>query len=199
MAISKGQRIITFILALSFFFTTVGLAVYTVIEMQRLNDEADSSSATQQTDTTSTTQPQEQDLANQPCGAQRVDTVDPRPVPEVVQVEGRIVELKTTDVRVGDGEEIQPGDCVVALYYGTLATDGTRFDGNYDSGSPIEFSLNGVISGWTEGIPGMKVGGVRRLEIPAAQAYGEQSPSPAIPSDSDLIFEVEILSTRRVN
>jgi FKBP-type peptidyl-prolyl cis-trans isomerase len=78
-----------------------------------------------------------------------------------------------------------------------LATTGAKFDGNYENGQPIEFSLNGVIPGWTEGIPGMKVGGVRRLEIPAALGYGEQGSGDVIPPNSDLIFEVEIVNTKR--
>ena len=93
---------------------------------------------------------------------------------------------------------MQSGDCVAALYYGTLAADGTSFDNNYNTGQPVEFSLNGVIQGWSEGIPGMKVGGVRRLVIPAAQAYGAQEVS-GIPADSDLVFEVEIVATKRGN
>ncbi len=110
-----------------------------------------------------------------------------------------VTELRKIDVKVGDGEEVQAGDCVAALYYGTLASNGTKFDGNYETGQPIEFSLSGVIPGWTEGIPGMKVGGVRRLEIPSAQGYGEQGSGDVIPPNSDLIFEVEIVATRRNN
>ncbi|MCA9324062.1 FKBP-type peptidyl-prolyl cis-trans isomerase [Candidatus Saccharibacteria bacterium] len=132
------------------------------------------------------------------CGSGSIAAVEPRAVPSVTKVDGAVTELKKVDIKEGDGEEVQAGDCVAALYYGTLATNGTKFDGNYETGQPIEFSLNSVISGWTEGIPGMKVGGVRRLEIPASLAYGDQE-NNGIPANSDLIFEVEIVATRRGN
>ena len=60
-------------------------------------------------------------------------------------------------------------------------------------GRPITFPLNGVIQGWQDGVPGMKVGGTRRLLIPAAQAYGSASPSPSIPANSDLVFDIELV------
>ena len=134
------------------------------------------------------------------CGEKIFDPIDPRPAPENVTAQN-VTELETTDIRVGDGEEVQPGDCVAALYYGTLATDGTVFDNNYESGQTFEFSLEpghqrGVIEGWQQGIVGMKVGGVRRIVIPAALAYGDQERG-GIPANSDLVFEVELINTRR--
>ncbi|RYF29339.1 MAG: hypothetical protein EOO17_01835 [Chloroflexi bacterium] len=59
-------------------------------------------------------------------------------------------------------------------------------------GNPITFGLNQVIKGWTDGVPGMKVGGTRRLIIPAAQAYGASSPASNIPANSDLVFDIEL-------
>ncbi len=71
--------------------------------------------------------------------------------------------------------------------------DGTIFQSSHDFGKAITFPLNGVIAGWTQGVPGMKVGGTRRLIIPAAMAYGASSPAPNIPANSDLVFDIELV------
>src|SRR5690606_22330765 len=68
-----------------------------------------------------------------------------------------------------------------------------QFDSSRTSPNPITFPLGGVIAGWQQGIPGMKVGGIRRLYIPAALAYGEAGSPPTIPSNADLVFEVKLL------
>ncbi|MBL4582209.1 MAG: FKBP-type peptidyl-prolyl cis-trans isomerase [Gammaproteobacteria bacterium] len=86
-------------------------------------------------------------------------------------------------------------DSVLAHYHGTLI-DGTVFDSSVDRGEPATFGLSQVISGWTEGLQLMSVGDKWRLFIPAAMAYGEASPTPSIPPNSALIFDVEILEIR---
>ena len=86
-------------------------------------------------------------------------------------------------------------DAVLAHYHGTL-TDGTVFDSSVDRGEPTEFGLSQVISGWTEALQLMKVGDKWRLFIPPAMAYGEASPTLAIPPNSALIFDVELLEIR---
>jgi FKBP-type peptidyl-prolyl cis-trans isomerase FkpA len=96
------------------------------------------------------------------------------------------------DLRLGAGAEAQPGGRVKVHYRGTLA-DGTEFDSSYKRNEPITFSLNGVIAGWQEGIPGLKVGGKRRLTVPAEMGYGRRGIPGTIPPDSTLIFEVELL------
>ncbi len=192
MASSNSQRVAAFLLAGLFLITTIGTTAYVIWQ---INQDPIVNETSETLDTNQSAEQQAAEAANA-CGAGQFAAVDPRPTPEVVTAPTPIKELETVDVKVGDGEEVQPGDCVAALYYGTLATDGTKFDGNYEEGTPIEFSLNGVIPGWTEGIPGMKVGGVRRLLIPADMAYGDQE-RPGIPANSDLIFEVEIVSTKR--
>jgi peptidylprolyl isomerase len=83
-------------------------------------------------------------------------------------------------------------DTVKVHYHGTLL-NGTVFDSSVDRGQPISFPLNQVIAGWTEGLQLMKVGDKFKFEIPANLAYGENSPSPAIPPGSTLVFEVELL------
>lgn len=105
-------------------------------------------------------------------------------------VEGIVIE----DLKLGEGYEVKPGGAVVALYHGTLKSDPTKvFDSAFERGEPIAFPLTGVIEGWQKGVPGMKIGGVRRLTIPAAMAYGANSPSPDIPANSDLVFVIQLI------
>lgn len=189
MAANNGQRVAAFFLAMLFLLSTIGATAYVIWQI----NQEEAGIVQEDTEDPVAADPSDQ----QACGAGTIAPVEPRPVPTVTTNAGAITELQTIDVRVGDGEEVQAGDCVTALYYGTLATDGRNFDGNYETGQPLEFSLNGVIQGWTDGIPGMNVGGVRRLLIPSAQAYGEAGSGGTIPPNSDLIFEVEIIGTRR--
>jgi peptidylprolyl isomerase len=101
--------------------------------------------------------------------------------------------LEIWDVKEGKGSAVAPGGKVKVHYTGWL-TNGEIFDSSVVRKEPIEFGLADVIKGWQEGIPGMKPGGVRRLKIPAALAYGERARGK-IPANSTLVFEVELLST----
>ena len=83
-------------------------------------------------------------------------------------------------------------DSVNVHYHGTLL-NGTVFDSSVERGQPISFPLNAVIPGWTEGLQLMKVGDKFKFEIPPGLAYGPSSPSPKIPANSTLVFEVELL------
>ena len=105
-------------------------------------------------------------------------------------------ELKIEDIAVGEGPEVKSGDTVVMHYNGTL-TNGTKFDSSYDRGQPFETPIGSgrVIKGWDEGVPGMKVGGKRRLTIPPEMGYGSQDMG-SIPPNSTLIFEVELLEIK---
>ena len=94
-----------------------------------------------------------------------------------------------------DGASPEVDEAVLAHYHGTL-TDGTVFDSSVDRGEPAQFGLSQVISGWTEPLQLMKVGDKWRLFIPPAMAYGTSSPTPAIPPNSALIFDVELLEIR---
>ncbi len=103
-------------------------------------------------------------------------------------------ELKIIDTKLGTGAEVKAGDTVSADYVGALMSDGTVFDASAKHGGPQTFPLSGVIAGWSQGIPGMKVGGTRRLLIPASLAYGSRA-QPGIPANSDLVFDVTIMQT----
>lgn len=105
----------------------------------------------------------------------------------------KVDELQIIDTIVGTGDEVQPGATITAHYTGALCKDGTIFQSSHDFGSPISFGLSQVIKGWTDGVPGMKVGGVRRLVIPAAQAYGSVRAAANIPPNSDLVFDIELV------
>lgn len=105
-----------------------------------------------------------------------------------------VSDLQVIDVVEGTGDVVPEGAKITAHYTGALCADGTIFQSSHDFGDPVTFGLNQVIAGWTKGVPGMKVGGTRRLVIPAAQAYGSRSPSANIPANSDLVFDIELIA-----
>jgi peptidylprolyl isomerase len=107
-----------------------------------------------------------------------------------------VAELEIIDVTPGTGDEVPVGATITAHYTGALVVDGTIFQSSHDFGEPISFGLGQVIKGWTDGVPGMKVGGTRRLVIPAAQAYGASSPAANIPANSDLVFDIELVAIK---
>lgn len=104
-----------------------------------------------------------------------------------------VKELEILDTVPGTGDEVQPGATITAHYTGALCVNGVIFQSSHDMGRPITFPLTGVIKGWQQGVPGMKVGGTRRLIIPAEMAYGSQSPASNIPANSDLVFDIELV------
>ena len=108
-----------------------------------------------------------------------------------------VTELEIIDVEVGTGEEVQSGATITAHYTGALVKNGIIFQSSFDFGNPATFDLDQVIAGWTRGVPGMKVGGTRRLIIPAEQAYGASSPSRNIPANSDLVFDIDLVAIPR--
>lgn len=101
-------------------------------------------------------------------------------------------------VKKAEGAQPKPNDVVTVHYEGKL-TDGTVFDSSIQRGSPIDLPVNGVIPGWVEGLQLMHVGEKVKLYIPSELAYGEQSPSPAIPANSVLVFDLELLGIKDPN
>jgi FKBP-type peptidyl-prolyl cis-trans isomerase FklB len=98
-------------------------------------------------------------------------------------------------VREGTGKSPQATDTVEVHYRGTFI-NGKTFDSSYDRGETIEFPLNGVIRGWTEGLQLMKEGGEARLFIPYQLGYGERGAGGAIPPYAALIFDVELIKVK---
>lgn len=98
-------------------------------------------------------------------------------------------------LKKAEGAQPKATDVVTVHYEGKL-TDGSVFDSSIERGSPIDLPVSGVIPGWVEGLQLMHVGEKYKLYIPSELAYGEQSPSPAIPANSVLVFELELLSIK---
>lgn len=115
-------------------------------------------------------------------------------VPDIYKSDTKFATLGTTDLEAGTGQAAKDGDCLVMKYYGTLASNGTMFDENFTKTTAFAFTLGQgqVITGWDKGLVGMKVGGTRRLDIPAADGYGAQG-SGAIPANADIVFTVKLL------
>ncbi len=101
-------------------------------------------------------------------------------------------ELGIADLVTGEGAEVKPGDTVAVNYCGAGFDGLTVFDSSWSRGEPISFPLDGLIPGWQEGIPGMKVGGQRLLVIPGPLGYGE-SGAPGIAPNETLAFVIELL------
>lgn len=108
-----------------------------------------------------------------------------------------VEQLEIIDTDPGNGEAVLAGATITAHYTGALVRNGIIFQSSHDVGQPITFGLDQVIPGWTRGVPGMKVGGTRRLIIPAELAYGDQSPAPNIPAGSDLVFDIDLVAIPR--
>lgn len=161
------QRIVIWVIAFVLAFGTLGF--YFMIILQN-NDQ----------------QKSPQDITSQKEQELPVD-------PTAYKVDGDVTELQKIDLVEGTGAEAKPGDRLRVHYKGTIAQTGVKFDSSYDRGEPIEFSLDELIQGWKDGIPGMKEGGKRRLIIPSDLAYGSQG-NQGIPPDSDLVFEIELLA-----
>jgi FKBP-type peptidyl-prolyl cis-trans isomerase FklB len=98
-------------------------------------------------------------------------------------------------IKEGNGAQPKSTDTVTVNYRGTLI-DGTEFDSSYKRGQPASFPVGGVIKGWSEALQLMKTGSKYQLFIPPSLAYGEHSPSPTIPPNSALLFEVELMSVQ---
>ena len=105
--------------------------------------------------------------------------------------------LTIEEIECGDGEEAERGDTLEVHYEGRLE-DGTKFDASRDHGSTFEFQVGAgqVIQGWDEGLIGMKIGGVRKLTIPPELGYGAAGAPPAIPPNSTLVFEIELVDIK---
>lgn len=180
---SRATRAFWLFMAGLFFVSTVGFTGYIIYSIKQNNERSKQAEAQQkalQDQQAADDQPKEGDLKGTKMAG-------------FTPVEG-VNQLQKIDLNEGTGEAVpaDPSTSVTVHYIGALAKDGTIFDTSYDRGQPATFALNGVIPGWTEGIPGMKVGGKRRLLIPAALAYGPQE-RPGIPANSDLVFDVELV------
>lgn len=119
------------------------------------------------------------------------------PTPDSGDIREPQTYVVTEELAVGEGALAEPGDVLSVHYVGTLS-DGRVFDSSLDRNTPLDFTLGvgQVIRGWDEGLVGMRVGGKRLLVISPEYAYGEQG-AGAIPPNSTLIFEVELLDAQK--
>ncbi len=103
-------------------------------------------------------------------------------------------ELVKEDIVVGKGRAAKEGDQVTVHYVGVNFSTGDQFDASWDGGAPATFQLaqGQLIDGWVQGMKGMKVGGRRKLTIPAELAYGAQGSPPAIPPNETLVFVIDL-------
>ena len=102
-------------------------------------------------------------------------------------------DLDVSDITVGDGAEAKAGDQVLVHYVGVDFASGDEFDSSWNRGEPIKFPLTGLIQGWQDGIPGMKVGGRRQLICPPHLAYGPAGGGHRL-SGHTLIFVIDLLA-----
>ena len=119
--------------------------------------------------------------------------------PEVDLPEGHPpADLVVEDQVVGDGAEATPGSMISAHYVGVSHSTGKQFDASWDRGAPLQFRLGAgqVIQGWDEGMAGMRVGGRRRLTIPAHLAYGDRGAGGVIKPGECLVFVVDMVDVR---
>jgi peptidylprolyl isomerase len=144
------------------------------------DDSADSGTTAAETDTQAEGDGGEVDTSTKPV----VEVPDGEP-PAGLQIE---------DLKEGDGATVKPNDTVTAHYVGVSYSTGKEFDASWSTGQPATFPLAQVIPGWQQGIPGMKVGGRRRLVIPPDLGYGETGQPPDIAPNETLIFVVDLVS-----
>jgi peptidylprolyl isomerase len=176
-------------LLLTLLFVVTGLGVGVVAFWQATHQPKDN--------TSQTTPPPPPPTATN-CAGGTEPNVETLPVPEIYKPDGDVTKLDTTDLQEGSGQAAKSGDCLVMKYYGTLASNGNKFDENYTKPEGFKFQLGQgqVIKGWDEGLVGIKVGGTRRLVIPSDMAYGAQA-AGSIPANSDLVFVVKLESIKQ--
>jgi FKBP-type peptidyl-prolyl cis-trans isomerase len=169
---ANSQRIFIIVIVAVFFLTSLTTFFYLIYDMTQNSDSNQVATQTKQEE-------------NKLEGTKLANFT---PVEKVDQ-------LQKIDIVEGTGAEVGQNATVTAHYTGALAKDGTIFQSSKDTGEPFTAELSGLIPGWQQGIPGMKVGGVRRLVIPAEQAYGAQA-TGNIPANSDLVFDIEMIEVK---
>lgn len=133
------------------------------------------------------------------AGPATAEPAKPAP-PPAAKKESKVVKLPSgleyEELKVGTGPEAQTGQTVQMVYTGRFP-DGRQFDSNVGHAPyPVTLGAHAVIKGWEEGIPGMKVGGKRRLTIPPDLAYGKSGYGTIIPPDATLVFDVELVGLK---
>ncbi len=123
-----------------------------------------------------------------------LEAINKRGKPTVKVPDTAATELKITDDVAGTGAEVKAHDSVTVHYVGVGQVSKKQFDASWDRGKTIDFSIDGVIKGWTQGLLGMKVGGRRTLVIPGSLAYGANPPSTDIQANETLVFVIDLVA-----
>ncbi len=184
-----GQRAGALVLAAVFFFSSAALTGYVIWQIKQNNSDAKTQKDVQAALEKAQAEQNTAQDTNKKEGGTKLEGTKLEGFTPVATVDT----LQVVDVTEGTGDTVKEGDTITAHYTGALAKDGTIFQSSHDGGQPFTSPLSGLIAGWQQGIPGMKVGGKRRLLIPAAQAYGSQAQN-GIPANSDLVFDIELVS-----
>jgi peptidylprolyl isomerase len=175
------------------------IAIVIALISPSLTSKSASSTSTSSSSTTApastTTAAALKSVAGKPCVAMKGAL--PKGAPAVaVQTGPPPTKLVIKDLKVGTGAVVTASQTLTVDYIGVACSTGAIFDSSYATGQPASFSLTGVIAGWTQGIPGMKVGGERLLGIPSSLAYGSQGRPPSIAPDEALWFVVHVISAK---
>jgi FKBP-type peptidyl-prolyl cis-trans isomerase len=177
---AKRDRIFAGFGAALFLLTSSALTIIVIVTLVEQNKQSSSASTPSQSSTS------KEDKSVTKLEGTKLENFTP--VASVSQ-------LQEIDLTPGTGETVKPGATITVDYTGAVASTGIIFQSSLDSGQPVTFPLSQVIPGWTQGIPGMKVGGTRRLVIPANLAYGASPPSGSgIPANAALVFDVTLHS-----
>ncbi len=193
MAERVGQRIGAVLLTLVFLFSSFALTGFVVWQIRQQN-KTKSSDKTSQANLED--QSKDADTANKEQTNDGGKKLAGTKLENFTPITEQVTELQKTDIKEGTGAEVAPGATVTLHYTGALAADGTIFESSKDGGQPVSFPLSNLIKGWQDGVPGMKVGGIRRLVIPYVDAYGEAGSPPKIPEKADLVFDIEVTETK---
>lgn len=170
----KRERVFALVMAAAFLVTTVGVSASVIWQIMQDNKEAKSA---------------ETQAATTNSDSKKIQGTNMENFTPVASVE----KLEIIDLKPGTGDEVKAGDTVTVDYTGAVAATGTVFQSSLDTGQPVSFGLDQVITGWKDGLVGMKTGGTRRLLIPAEQAYGANPPSGSgIPANAALVFDVTL-------
>jgi FKBP-type peptidyl-prolyl cis-trans isomerase len=173
------DRIIALVIAVAFFATSFAVSFLVILQLIKDNKEAK--------------------IVDQSSNSAAADAQQSKPL-KGTQLAGftpvaKIEKLERQEIQAGTGAEVPKGASLTVDYTGAVAATGVVFESSLDGGQPASFSLDGVIKGWTDGIPGAKVGGKYRLLIPAEQAYGATPrDGSGIPPNADLVFDITIHS-----
>jgi FKBP-type peptidyl-prolyl cis-trans isomerase len=179
----KRERVFAIVVAGLFVVTTFGLSFLVIWENTHSSTSTNGSDTSSATAASSTSKSTSANAAGSKLsGFTPVATVN---------------SLQITDLKTGTGQTAEAGDTVSVYYTGAVAATGVIFQST-QNGQPASLSLSSVIEGWSKGIPGMKVGGIRQLLIPADEAYGANPPSGSgIPANAPLVFNVTLVSVSK--